>query len=153
MTNRSFIRMYKIGTKYQAVSFKCHNVVCYLLILYSKRMHWRIFMKRKTTVLLAAIFFITFSIPVLALGHGWGRGSGMMGWGYGMSWGGPIIMIIFWIAVILGIVLLIRWLIGYARGDRQGGVNVDRALEILKERYARGERSKRKSLKQREKIY
>jgi putative membrane protein len=96
-------------------------------------------MKRIATLTSTAIFSATFVLPALAMGHGWGRGSGMMGWGYGASWGGPIIMIIFWIAIILGIVFLIRWLVGQARDDRQGGLKSDRALKILKERYARGE--------------
>lgn len=96
-------------------------------------------MKRIAIVFSTAIFSATLPIPELALSHGWGRGSGMMGWGYGMSWGGPIIMIIFWIAVILGIVFLVRWLIGHTRDDHQGEVKRGRALEILKERYARGE--------------
>jgi putative membrane protein len=96
-------------------------------------------MKRIAILVSTAIISTTFLIPALVLGHGWGRGSGMMGWGHGTSWGGPIIMIIFWAAVILGIVFLIRWLVGQTRGERQSEVKRDRALEILKERYARGE--------------
>ncbi|GAH28033.1 unnamed protein product, partial [marine sediment metagenome] len=37
-------------------------------------------------------------------------GPWMMGRGYGMGWFGPILTIAFWIAVIVGIVFLIRWL-------------------------------------------
>ncbi len=69
-------------------------------------------------------------------------GPWMMGHGYGMGWFGPILMIAFWIAVIVGIVFLIRWL---AFSTRAGGPKAhpeDSALEILKKRYARGEINK-----------
>jgi putative membrane protein len=65
-------------------------------------------------------------------------GPGMMGWGYGMGWGWSIIMIAFWIAVIAGIIFLIRWIaMSTDKGKTAGGE--DSALEILKKRYARGE--------------
>jgi putative membrane protein len=56
-----------------------------------------------------------------------------------MGWFGSIMMIIFWIAVIVGIVLLIRWLIVSTRTAGHGTSSGDSALEILKRRYARGE--------------
>ena len=58
-----------------------------------------------------------------------------MGWMWGM-WGGGMLlgMLAFWVLVIVGIVAGIRWLPGQ---ERRGGS--DRALEILRERYARGE--------------
>ena len=78
---------------------------------------------------------------VLAQGRGyeWGMGPGMMGGGYGMGWFGPIIMIAFWIAVIVGIVFLIRWIVISTRSTGQRVHPEDSALEILKRRYARGE--------------
>jgi len=75
-------------------------------------------------------------------GYDWGMGPGMMGGGYGMGWFGGIVMIAFWIAVIVGIVLLIRWLIISTRTASQGMSSGDSALEILKKRYARGEINK-----------
>jgi putative membrane protein len=62
-----------------------------------------------------------------------------MGWGYGMGWFWPIIMVAFWIAVIVAIVFLIRWLIKTPRTGEQWARPEDSALEILKRRYARGE--------------
>jgi len=75
-------------------------------------------------------------------GYEWGMGPGMMGYGYGMGWFGPILMIAFWIAVIVGIVFLIRWLVVSVKAGGQAGTAGDSALEILKRRYARGEINK-----------
>lgn len=63
-----------------------------------------------------------------------------MMWGdWGMGWGflGMVSMLLWWVLIILGIAVLIKWLIG---GSARGGhAGPGRALEILKERYARGE--------------
>lgn len=58
-----------------------------------------------------------------------------------MDWGGFdfIPMIIFWILIILGILLLIQWGIKHQQGEKGGKT----ALEILKERYAKGEINKK----------
>jgi putative membrane protein len=69
---------------------------------------------------------------------GWGMGSGMMG-GYGMGWLGSILMIAFWILILVGLVFLIKWLIQSTGRDKTTGSGGNRSLEILKERYARGE--------------
>lgn len=72
----------------------------------------------------------------------WGMGPGMMGWGYGMGWFWLFMMIAFWIAVIAGIIFLIRWIAkssGPGRGESRAE---DSALEILKKRYAKGEINK-----------
>ena len=70
---------------------------------------------------------------------GWGMGPGMMMGNWGMGWFGMIFMMIFWVLVIVGIVYLIRWLIQSTSRGQAGGSSDNRALEILKERYARGE--------------
>ena len=62
-------------------------------------------------------------------GYGW---DGMMaGMGFGL-----ISMLLFWVLVILGIVVLVRWL---GRGTSPELPPGKTALDILKERYARGE--------------
>ena len=72
----------------------------------------------------------------------WGWGMHPMWW-IGGAWGlGMLVMmLVFWGLVITGIVLLIRWLVGQGGGPGPGR-GPDRALEILRERYARGEINK-----------
>ncbi|HEY7761049.1 MAG TPA: SHOCT domain-containing protein [Burkholderiales bacterium] len=53
-------------------------------------------------------------------------------WGPGFGW---IFMILFWIVIILGIVALAKWLFS----GRNGGGLGRGPLDILKERYARGQ--------------
>jgi putative membrane protein len=53
-------------------------------------------------------------------------------WGPGFGW---IFMLLFWGIVILGIVTLVRWL----AQSRPGSTGEKTPLDILKERYARGE--------------
>jgi len=70
--------------------------------------------------------------------EGWNMGPGMMG-GWGMGWFGGIFMILFWILILIGLVFVIKWLIQSTSKARNNGQSGYRALEILKERYARGE--------------
>ena len=65
------------------------------------------------------------------------RGWPMMGFGgFGMIFG-----FIFFVAIVIGVILLIVWLVkisGYSVNDK----NSTQSLEILKERYAKGELTK-----------
>ena len=71
-------------------------------------------------------------------GADWGWGMHPMSWMWG-AWGlgMMLMMLVFWGLVIAGIVLAIRWLAGQGERSRS-----DRALDILRERYARGEINK-----------
>lgn len=73
--------------------------------------------------------------PASAQERGWEWGMHPMTWMWG-AWGVGMMfmMLVFWGLVITGIVLGIRWL---ARSGARG--RSDTALEILRERYARGE--------------
>jgi putative membrane protein len=82
-------------------------------------------------------------LPVGARAHlengGWGM-PGMHGWG--MGWLGMLFGILFWVLIIVGLVYVIKFLIQTT--SRHGEPHEERnqaspALEILKERYARGE--------------
>ncbi len=81
-------------------------------------------------------------VVLLGPGLGWGMmGGGMMGpgmmggwWASNPGWG--VAMLVFWVLLIAGVVLLVVW------GIRQAGPGAlahRRPLDILKERYARGE--------------
>ena len=56
-----------------------------------------------------------------------------------MGWFGMIFMAAFWILIIVGLVFLIRWLIQTTSTGKETGQGRSKALDILKERYARGE--------------
>jgi len=62
--------------------------------------------------------------------HMWGGWAGMII--------GPVMMIVVIAAVVAAIVLLVRWL-GGGPGSRAGGAGRRSALDILEERFARGE--------------
>ena len=71
---------------------------------------------------------------------GWGMHHGPMGWGYGsMGWIWHILMMAFWVAIIIGIILFIRWLVVSSRTGALKGHSENSALEILRTRYAKGE--------------
>ena len=106
-------------------------------------------MKFKTFSQLGLIVFLIFSAyhsEAFAQWRGYGgypMGPGYMG-GYGMGWFGGIFMIVFWILVIVGLVFLIKWLVQSTKehsslGRYESSGTSGRALDILKERYARGE--------------
>lgn len=61
----------------------------------------------------------------------------MMGWhdGWGGHWMSGPFMWLWWVLIIAGVVVLLRWRPGRRRDDERG----DSALAILRERYARGE--------------
>jgi len=66
----------------------------------------------------------------------WGD-MGTMGWGWGWGMLGTVHMLLWWVLIVLGIAVLAKWL--FTSGPRhQAGAGAS-ALEILKERYARGE--------------
>ena len=68
----------------------------------------------------------------------WNMGPWMMG-NWGMGWFGMIFMMIFWILIIVGGIFLIKWLIQTTSKGRSNFEEGSKAVNILKERYAKGE--------------
>lgn len=69
----------------------------------------------------------------------WHMGRWMMG-DWGMGWFGMIFMLLFWVLIIAGIVFLIRWLVQSSGSRNRSNVGTgSQAMDILKERYAKGE--------------
>ncbi len=103
--------------------------------------------KKLFTFTLLTLFI---SFPLKEAFAQWGRdygGYSMMGpdmrEGWGMGWFVIIFMLIFWVLVIVGLVSLIKWLIQTTSREKSEAGD-GRVLDILKERYTRGEIDKRK---------
>ena len=74
--------------------------------------------------------------PISAQPGRWG--DGMMGPGYHSFWGMGWLGLLFWGLVLVAVVLAVRWL-WQAGGRKDTAGRPNRAMDILKERYARGE--------------
>ena len=98
--------------------------------------------ERDVAIVVAVVILVILLLGLLGGGMMIGP---MMGWGgygpgvYGFGWWG-ILMLLFWALIIGGVVLLVLWLVRQARPPTVGpGPSGPRPLDILKERYARGE--------------
>jgi putative membrane protein len=71
--------------------------------------------------------------------HMWGTYGDGVGWGAVGLLGG-VVMILWWVLVAVAIVVFIRWLMRQGQGGHGGhGDHQKSPMEILKERYAKGE--------------
>lgn len=62
---------------------------------------------------------------------------GALFWGWGILW--MIMITTFWLLVLLGLALAVRWLWRAGSGIKVPTPQEETALEILKKRYAKGE--------------
>jgi len=98
-------------------------------------------MRRRLTKALMALPAALVSVPALAQTSADRPDS----WHYGWDWGwghmifGSVMMILFWGGIILVIVLAVRWLGGGSWQGAGSQLPGKRALDILQERFARGE--------------
>ena len=102
-------------------------------------------MNRKTSILLS----LGVSAALIAAAIWWlyrhntdmwlGNGRWDMGYHHMMGGGMGIVMIIFWIVLIGAFVLLVSGVLNGIRGSQTNDDNIRKPLEILKQRYARGE--------------
>jgi putative membrane protein len=112
---------------------------------------------RLPLIVLGVLVLIVLLMPMLGGGM---MGPGMMGgygppggwsWGWGLAMGlGMLAMLAFWGALIVGVVLLVRWLM--TATSSPGGRSDASALEILKRRYAAGEITREEYLQLRQEL-
>lgn len=93
--------------------------------------------KSRMPLLLAVSFSISTYSSAL-LGDNWG-GGWHDGWGWGHMFFGSFMMLLFWGALVVLIVLAVRWMGGASGRGGDEPPQGKRAIEILEERYARGE--------------
>jgi len=96
--------------------------------------------EREIVILLVAVFAVLLLFGGFWMMLGWPIMGGMMGGMMGFGWGiWPLVPILLVTLVVIGVYLVSTALRG---GGRPPQPPTDRALEILRERYARGEITK-----------
>lgn len=99
-------------------------------------------MESKSRTVIVPLVILLLVVVALSPTMGGMMGPGMMGrggtgmWGFGM-WPGGLTMLVFWGALIVGVVLIMRFLEDAAA--REGPEGRTSPLDILKHRYASGE--------------
>ena len=94
-------------------------------------------MKNRVASIIVGALAALAALPALAApGPGdWNHG---MGFGWGHMLFGSLMMVLFWGGIIVVVVMAVRWL-SHGGSMRTETGSRDRAMEILKERFAKGE--------------
>lgn len=101
-------------------------------------------MKRDSNLLLRASLLAALPFGALAPSHAWAQQGGRY---YGHMWDGgwhgwffgPILMILLVALVVIGVLIAVRWSGTAGRDESSSGPREKTPLDILKERFARGE--------------
>ena len=96
-------------------------------------------MKSIVSGLVPALAVSLWALPAFAQGFGGQDFYGHHNFGYGAMLFGGLMMIAFWGGIIVLIVLAVRWFSGGGPGRHDRPAGSLSALDILRERYARGE--------------
>ncbi len=98
-------------------------------------------MRLKNALLIAVPATALMTVPAVAQTYGDHPhlGDRMGAWGWGGMIFGPIMMIVFIAVAVVVVVLLVRWLGGSGHGGALHGPPGKTPLDILKERFAKGE--------------
>jgi putative membrane protein len=102
-------------------------------------------MNRKTSTLISlGVSAVLIAAAIWFLyNHGAGLWTGGRHWGMGthhmLGGGMGLVMMLFWIVLIGAVILLVSGAFNGIRGFRKNDDETQRPLEILKQRYARGE--------------
>ena len=92
-------------------------------------------LKGKFPALLLLVTFLSMQAQSATAQPGmWGDG-----WGWGHMFFGSFMMLLFWGGLVILIVLAVRWMSAGSPRGGDGPAPGNRALDILEERYARGE--------------
>ncbi len=99
---------------------------------------------RSVWAIVAVVSLVLVLFIALMMGGGV-MGGGMMGnwnWGSGGNPLGGLLTLVFWALLIGGVLVVVLWALGQVRPTNNDAGNQQDALEILKQRYARGEINK-----------
>lgn len=98
-------------------------------------------MKKRLVNALLALSVALVSLPA----HAQAATERPYSWHYGGDWGwghmifGSMMMLLFWGVIIVGVVIVVRWLTGGPSKESRSSPARKRALDILEERFAQGE--------------
>ncbi len=93
----------------------------------------------RNALLISVSATVLMSVPAMAQTYGDHPHMGGWGWGWGGMIFGPILMIAFIALAVAAVVVVVRWLDGSGRGGALQAPPGKTPLDILKERFAKGE--------------